>query len=311
MKRISAILASGLLVGVIAQAYDEPAVNLGFTSFLDGGPPAGPGFYFTEYLQYYHGGKFADPNGDSIVLPGAIEPDVDVFISLSQLIYQSDKKVLFGGKWGLDLILPIVGFDLDPDQPFISDNNPGMGDLLIGPYLQWDPIMGKKGPVFMHRFEFQMLVPTGKYDNKENLNPGSNFFSIDPYWAATWFPTPKCTLSWRIHYLWNDKNNDPFVGYGASDARAGQAIHLNFATSYELMPKRLRAGINGYYFKQITDSQVGGVDVAGKEQVFGIGPGMIYSFSQNDHLFLNVYFEMAAENRTEGERVNLRWVHHF
>jgi anthranilate 1,2-dioxygenase (deaminating, decarboxylating) large subunit len=229
---------------------------------------------------------------------------------LSQLIYQSDQKVLFGGKWGLDVIVPVVNIDVKPGFP-VSANEAGIGDLLVGPYIQWGPIMGKNGRVFMHRFEFQMLVPTGRYSDKEALNPGSNFFSIDPYWAATWFPTPKCTLSWRLHYLWNDKNDDPFVLSGANDTQAGQAIHLNFATSYELMAKRLRAGINGYYLKQITDSQVNGADVAGREQVFAIGPGLLYSFSQNDHIFANVYFEFAAENRPEGQRYNLRWVHHF
>ncbi|MCX7886699.1 MAG: transporter [Verrucomicrobiae bacterium] len=301
-RRSISITAALLAAAAVARAYDQPAVNLGFTSFLDGGPPAGPGLYFAQYAQWYHANTFEDAPAPTDKL--------DVYVSLSQLIYQSDQKLLLGGKWGLDLILPVVAFDIEPGFP-LSDNNAGLGDLLVGPYLQWDPIMGKNGPVFLHRFEFQMLLPTGKYSEREALNPGSNFFSINPYWAATWFPAPKCTLSWRIHYLWNDKNDEPFVGTGADETQAGQAVHLNFASSYELLAKRLRIGINGYYFKQITDSEADGMELPGKEQVFGIGPGLLYSFSQDDHIFLNVYFELAAQHRPEGHRINLRWVHHF
>jgi anthranilate 1,2-dioxygenase (deaminating, decarboxylating) large subunit len=47
------------------------------------------------------------------------------------------------------------------------------------------------------------------------------------------------------------------------------------------------------------------------EQVLGIGPGALYSFSQNDHIFCNLYFETLTENRPEGWRAVLRWVHHF
>lgn len=308
---IGMVALLGLAMAGPASAYDLPSVNLGFTSFLDGGPPAGPGFYYTQYLQYYHSDKLADQHGNRLLPPGADE-NLDVWVALFQFIYQSNYEVFPTARWGLDVIVPLVSLDLQHSlggPPL--DNGTGMGDLLVGPFLQFDPIMGDKGPIFMHRIEFQMLIPTGKYDDTKALNPGSNFFSIDPYWAGTWFITPKWTTSWRIHYLWNAENSDPNT-VGAHDTQAGQAVHLNFATEYELWEKRLRAGLNGYYLKQVTDSKTNGADVAdSREQVLGLGPGVVFHYSQNTHFFLNLYFETAVENRPEGYRLNMRWVQHF
>ena len=194
----------------------------------------------------------------------------------------------------------------------LSHNSGNLGDLLIGPFLQWDPVMGPNGPRFMQRIELQMLLPTGDYDPDHALNPGSNVFSFNPYWAATLFIDPKWTLSWRLHYLWNAENSDPNSALGADDSQAGQAIHLNFASAYEVIPNRLRLGINGYYLKQITESKVDGRELSdSKEQVLGIGPGLVYHVSKHDHLFANLYWETLAENRPEGMRLNLRYVHHF
>jgi hypothetical protein len=306
-----------ILPGTMVQAYDLPAVNLGFTSFLDGGPPAGPGIYFAEYIQHWTSEHFTDKDGHG-ALPSFANEDLDAWISLTQFLYQSDQAVLLGGKWGLDVIIPVVAVDLDYGvsvPAFPQDNGTGVGDILIGPYLQWDPVMGKNGPIFMHRIEFQMIFPTGEYCEDKEINPGSNFFSFNPYWAGTLFVTPRLTASTRIHYLWNSENDDPGRAYqamGVSDTQAGQAVHANFAMDYEVLKNRFRLGINGYYLEQITDSQMDGHDISGSEEkVLGIGPGMVYHFSQHDHLFCNLYFESDAENRPEGDRLNLRWVHHF
>jgi len=306
MKNLRIVLGSLVVLILLSVgqvfALGQPNVNLGFTSFLDGAPPAGPGLYLSEYLQYYTADRINDDSGDKI------DPfkGVDVWVLMNQLIYQSDQPVLFGGKWGLNVMLPIVSIDAD----VLPDSGNGLGDLLIGPYLQWDPIMGANGPLMVNRIELQTIFPTGEYDNDNLLNAGSNHYSFNPYWAATVFLGPKATVSWRLHYLWNGKNDD--FTPASVDLEPGDAVHANFAAAYEVLPKQLRLGINGYWFDQTTDTKVAGVkDPSLSEKVFAIGPGAVWHFSQDTHLFVNAYFETDAESRPEGERYNLRLVHHF
>ena len=303
---ISLLAVVALVLPTAGWSYDQPlGLNLGFTSFVDGAPPAGPGFYFQEYVQYITSDDFKD----SPIAP-LPDPEVDVWVSLTQLVYQSNQELLLGGKWGINFMIPVVSIDLDDPNGILTDNS-GVGDLLVGPYLQWDPIMGANGPIFMHRIELQLIFPTGDYDDDRALNPGNNHFSFNPYWAATAFLTPKWTVSWRLHYLWNDKNDDPNNPFAQDDTQAGQAVHANFATDYEVIPKQLRIGVNGYWLDQITDSEWDGKDVDGQEKVFAIGPGLVWHLNQDQHLFFNAYKETSADYRPEGERLTLRYVHHF
>ena len=104
---LSAALLAALLAAPAASAYDQPAVNLGFTSFLDGIPPAGPGWYAAQYVQFYSAGNLPD-------LPFPGDPELEAWISLTQLIYQHPKALPCGGNLGLNLMLPYAAFDRPP-----------------------------------------------------------------------------------------------------------------------------------------------------------------------------------------------------
>jgi hypothetical protein len=309
-RAISALVATVGLAGS-ASAFDQPNLNLGFTSFLDGAPPSGPGWYPTQYFQVYSANRLVDRNGRSLGLP---REDVTVFASLTQLLYVSPIKV-GPGVLGLDILLPTIPFSSTDDGlgGAALKAQQGVGDLLIGPFIQFDPIMGDKGPLFVGRFEAQMILPTGKYDPTAAVNPGSNFFSFNPYVAGTLFLTPDWTVSARFHYLWNASNDRPNVGFGPTvvSTQAGQALHANFASEYSVT-QTLKLGVNGYWLQQISDTLANGVAVPGRrERVFGLGPGALLAINKDNFLFFNAYYEFGAQNRPEGQRYTVRWVGHF
>lgn len=310
MTRIRYLSLAGALVAGTAQAFDLPVVNLGLTSFLDGGLPAGNGWYLQQYFQNYSSHRLTDQNGDKLGLP---KTKLDYQVSVTQLSYVSDLR-LGNGNLGLNMLLPVVTrmkVDDGLNNAALKDQG-GMGDLLVGPFIQFDPVMGPNGPRFVQRVELQVNIPTGEYDRDKDINPSNHAWSFNPYWAGTYWFTPNWTASVRAHYLYNFKNDKPNYAFGdVSDIQAGQALHANFATEYAVTPQ-LRLGLNGYWLKQITDTQIDGHDVSGRrEKVWAIGPGAMYSFSKNDHLVANAYFEQDAENRPEGSRVQVRYIHHF
>lgn len=298
-----------------AFAYDLPNLNLGFTSFYDAAPPNGPGLYFTQYFHYLENRKFTDNKGHRL-LPRNAGENLKGFVSLTQIIYQSPKKPFLNAMPGIDVALPIIFTNLSyrNSGPFPENNSDGIGDLLVGPFLQWDPVFKKDGsPLMANRVEFQLLLPTGRYSRNKEINPGSNFFSFNPYWATTFWITPRLTTSVRLHYLWNAKNNQPNRAFGdVSSTQAGQAFHFNYTMAYSVIPNRLHLGINGYYLKQFTDTRVSGHDLSGRrEQVFAIGPGGLWSITKELHMFFNTYFESYARNTTEGFRSTLRFVYKY
>ncbi len=290
-----------------AHGYGLPILGLGSSSFLDGGPlRPKPGWYIQQYFQYYTTHRFLDTNGNNL---GSIpSPNFNSISVASQVIYQWEKKVFLQARPGIDVTLPMDLYAKVQQNPLgITNSGNGLGDLIMGVYLQWDTIMHEDRPIFVHRIEFDASFPTGKNDEpKKLINPGNNIFFIDPYWSATLYFTPRFSASWRLNYLWcgHDKK---------IDLKAGDAIHGSYALEYWLL-SNLFIGINGYFLKQLKNDRLNGAIVPhSREQVFALGPGLLYLISNSiDFVFFaNLYFESHVKNRTKGIKLFLRLFKHF
>ncbi len=312
MRRKAAVfLMTALAVGAAwtpALAFNQPPLNLGLTDILDGALP-GPGTYFTEYIQAYQGGDFKDKDGNDI----GGDPKAANVLAMNQFVHVYKHQVL-GGHIGADVLLPIVAISgsgtLGAPGPGVSTNPAVLGDLVVGPFLQWfdTKLLGRP---FLQRLELDLILPTGQYDEKYLINPGSNLWTIEPYYAFTWFLTPKFSTSWRIHYTYNTKNTAPFAALGVNDVQPGQAFHFNYSFEYELF-KNFRGAMAGYYLKQLTEDKVNGNSAEGsKEQVFAVGPAVHWIFSPQFSMGLKAQWETSVENRPKGNRTTLRMTYKF
>jgi hypothetical protein len=309
-KTLPLAMALALTASPAAQAYDLPVVNLGLTSFLDGGVPAGPGVYLQAYYQNYSSTRLNDQDGEALELP---KTDLDYQVLVAQMTWLSNYR-LGNASLGINTLVPFVtSMEVDDGiNNMALTAQSGTGDWLVGPFIQFDPVMGDNGPKFVQRIELQFNLPTGDNDTDTSINPGNNALSFNPYWAGTYWFSPQWTASTRLHYLYNAKNTDPSSDFGDVESmQAGQAFHANVAVSRD-MGKGWRLGLNGYFLEQITDTKVDGKTVADrKESVYAVGPGVMYSFSADNHIVANGYREFEVQNRPQGSRMQVRWIHHF
>ncbi|MES2942297.1 MAG: transporter [Pseudomonadota bacterium] len=299
-------------------AVSQPGgLNLGNTSFYDGfsGPPGWTGL---STIQHSSANKIVDANGKAS--PVFNNPKINSTVWLNQLTYAMPTSI---GGWrpAVMAILPVVSLDSSfGPGPALKDGGTGAGDITLEASLQGEPVMNAEGkPVFVQRFAAAAMLPTGRYDQNVDINQGSGHASFNPYWAATFFPAPRWEVSWRLHYLYNFKNNKPassnpapFNGKPVTSTQAGDAAWVNFATSYSVTPD-LSVGINGYFFQQLSDSRANGTRLAdSRERVLGIGPGLMWRISPKQALWINAYSESMARNRAASPlKVQARMVINF
>lgn len=130
--------------------------------------------------------------------------------------------------------------------------------------------------------------------------------ALTPYYSFTWLSNKNWEISGRLHYLYNAENDKPSPALDAKTSQAGQALHLNFASSYALNDS-WRVGLAGYYLSQITQDKLNGKSLSdSKERVLGFGPGVKYSHKGN-FIYFNYFTEQSAENRSQGSKFSIRY----
>ena len=309
-------------LGMQPAVAQPQGINLGGTTFVDGFSRMSPGWTYLGTLRYANGDAIKDGGGANV--PVFNDPGMKVTTQVNHFSYTSPINVM-GAALGFNVLLPVVSIDTHFGQPgaALQGSGTSLGDITLGPSLQFKPVMGPRGPVFVQRLELDVLLPTGKYDEQRDVNQGAGFYSINPYWAATWFPAGGWEVSWRLHYLYNFRNDKPassaplaFQGMPVRDTQAGRAAWINFTTSYAIAPG-IRAGLNSYYFKQVSDNEINRVSIGNsREQVFGVGPGMVFEVARDggkrDSLWINTFTESKVRNRTRNSWIlQARYAYEF
>ena len=268
-------------------------MNLGDTSFLDG--IAGPGGVFEQIADTAHDGTIVGSNGSAVPGTGS----VNSLSGLTHVAWLTHARIA-GGWYGAEVVFTAAYVDAGA-----QGHDGGLGDLTVSPLiLQWPQHHVFHMPVDQ-RVTADFILPVGSYSRTAVVNLGSNAYIANPYYAITAHPAKRIETSWRVHYLWNSKNDAPVESTGYRSTQAGQAIHFNATAAYNVH-KGLWIGPNAYFLSQITDGKINGASLPGSpERVAAIGPGMVWT-KQRWLFFANEYQEFGARNRATVNKLVLR-----
>lgn len=292
-----------------------PGIDLGSTSFYDGFGRSSPGWRILSFFRFND--LMSITNADAHSNPAYDDPRITTVSGVIEPIWVSPLQ-LGGAFFGVTAILPFTSISshFGSDGKVLTNNNFNVGDVQFGPLLQWKPIKFGIGHVIAQRLSVLVTAPTGAFNHQVNLNQSSGYWSVNPYYAVSYLQAPGWEVSARINYLYNFETTN--FGHPPSipdvifdNAQAGQAIWLNFATSYAVIPG-VSAGINGYYFDQLVNDKVNGINIARsrKTQLY-LGPGLHFVMSKTSYLNANLYLPVRTTNSTNGVELNFQFIHDF
>ncbi len=259
-------------------AYPNGAESIGSAQL----PP--PGLYLLTYTNYYTADRLNDGNGDNLVS----DLSINAFANIARIVYVADKTFL-GATVAMQTLVPVVNLDVEAGGA--GQSKFGLGDVIVSPL-----VLGWKVGDLDIVASVDTFVPIGRYEAGDLANIGRNHWTFEPLVAVTYAPSGGgWGASAKMMYDFNTTND-------ATDYRSGQSFHTEGAVAYTT--GKLTLGATGYYYRQTTDDEVGGVRAGpdgNRGEAFGAGPVVRYVFG-NVPITAQWQHEFYAENRTQGDK---------
>lgn len=305
MKRIAAVVVTGLALAIGAHSDRVQAAESGLGFYLLGSktsmagfvPP--PGTYLADYNYFYTGSADIDFSIGGVTLDGGV--DADAYIKLITGMWVAPEKI-FGGSAALSISVPIgwkdvsAGGVLDlfghPIGLSFQDDGGHFGDPVLGGSLGW------------HEGNWHwsvgtlINVPVAHWERGDVTNIGFNRWAVDLTGALTYLDmTTGLEVSSAAGFTFNGEND-------TTDYKTGTEFHLEAAVMQNFS-KTFGLGIQGYFYQQVTGDSGSGAKLGDFEgRVIAIGPAMNFAFQLGQtHVAgsLKYFHEFDVENRLEGD----------
>ena len=288
LHRLAGILA--LPLAALSTENGTTAFANGAEDFLIAGMPP-PGWYGLIYANRYDADELSDNTGNHAL------PDFHLTVSgiVPRLDWVKPISLLGSDRWGTLLVAPLLDLDLSlspAPSVAIKARKRGLGDLTVGNGLHWT----------LGRFEMvnavDVVLPIGRYDAADPVNPGQNRSVIRLNHMGTWHPTVAWDISYRLHWDYNFANPDTHY-------QSGQTLYLNWGIGWKPKPQ-MTVGLAGYFLRQITDDRLVG-KIAGPDgnrvRVDGIGPCIKYFLPNHVMLTAKYFREFNVRNHPKGDQL--------
>ena len=264
----------------------------GVENYMAGALPP-PGVYGIVYGESYSADRVNDAQGHDLHIP-----DFKVTANVIALrpVWVTGAK-LGGGDVVLHSIIPLV--NLDVKVAGVSQSKTGVGDITVGAGVGFHHSANLHSIVAL-----DVMLPTGGYTQGDQANIGRNYRSFEPVYAVSWVDPGGFNADAKFGYLINSRNKD-------TDYRSGSEFHFDYSLGWAL-GSGWTAGVGGYYYRQMSDDNVAGVDVANSRgKALAIGPSVKYDSGQGWFVTAKWQKETGVENRAQGQALWLKAVFPF